>query len=74
MFDTNSHLGRNIAVIVAWIIISCGTMTVFTWYMRRREKRRLYAYATASAATKGKGKASAASLSKVEQGKEKGME
>ncbi|KAI0653466.1 hypothetical protein C8Q70DRAFT_1035581 [Cubamyces menziesii] len=74
MFDTNSHLGRNIAVIVAWIIMSCGTMTVFTWYMRRREKRRLYAYATATAATKGKGKASAASLSKVEQGKEKGVE
>ncbi|KAI0368207.1 hypothetical protein BV20DRAFT_948570 [Pilatotrama ljubarskyi] len=45
MFDTPSHLGRNIAVIIAWIIMSCGTMSVFTWYMRRREKRRLYAYA-----------------------------
>lgn len=46
MFDTNSQLGRNIAVIIAWILLSCGTITVFTWYMRRRERRILYALAT----------------------------
>ncbi|KAI0820843.1 hypothetical protein BC628DRAFT_1422520 [Trametes gibbosa] len=46
MFDTNSHLGRNVAVIIAWILMSCGTISVFTWYMRRREQRRLYAYAS----------------------------
>ncbi|KAI9069931.1 hypothetical protein FKP32DRAFT_1670972 [Trametes sanguinea] len=67
MFNTNSHLGRNIAVIVAWIIMSCGTMTVFTWYMRRREKRRLYAYAA-------QGKAASLTPSKAEKGKEKIVE
>ncbi|KAI0357269.1 hypothetical protein OH77DRAFT_1399501 [Trametes cingulata] len=65
MFDTTSHLGRNIAVIVAWIIMSCCTMTVFTWYMRRRERRRLYAYAAR------RDKKSADDPSKVEKGKEK---
>ncbi|KAI8976311.1 hypothetical protein BD414DRAFT_467212 [Trametes punicea] len=69
MFNTNSHLGRNIAVIVAWILMSCGTMSVLTWYMRRREKRRLCAYAT-----QGKTKASAPSLSMAEKGKEKTVE
>ena len=31
MFNTESHLGRNAAVIIAWIVMSCATLTVFTW-------------------------------------------
>ena len=31
MFDTENHLGRNAAVIIAWIVMSCATLTVFTW-------------------------------------------
>ncbi|PIL26822.1 hypothetical protein GSI_11083 [Ganoderma sinense ZZ0214-1] len=40
MFNTDSHLGRNAAVIIAWIIMSCATMTVFTWLVRHLEKKR----------------------------------
>ena len=40
MFDTHSHLGRNAAVIVAWVLLSCGTIAVFTWLVRRLEARR----------------------------------
>ncbi|KAI0759545.1 hypothetical protein BD413DRAFT_273447 [Trametes elegans] len=65
MFDTNSQLGKNIAVIVAWILLSCGTMSILTWYTRRREARQLRAHAaranspvdTPSKAEKGKEKA-----------------
>ncbi|OBZ73437.1 Nitrosoguanidine resistance protein SNG1 [Grifola frondosa] len=41
MFNTKSSLGRNAAVLVAWIIMSCATMTIFTWLIRRREHVRL---------------------------------
>nr|VWO94476.1 Chitin synthase (EC [Ganoderma boninense] len=40
LFNTDSHLGRNAAVIIAWIIMSCATMTVFTWLVRHLEKKR----------------------------------
>ncbi|KAM5536444.1 hypothetical protein V8D89_009880 [Ganoderma adspersum] len=40
MFNTESHLGRNAAVIIAWIIMSGATMTVFIWIIRHLEKKR----------------------------------
>ncbi|OCH87106.1 hypothetical protein OBBRIDRAFT_796525 [Obba rivulosa] len=36
LFNTESHLGRDAAVMVAWILLSCGTISLFTWGMRRR--------------------------------------
>ncbi|KAI0641589.1 hypothetical protein C8Q79DRAFT_918920 [Trametes meyenii] len=68
MFNTNSHLGKNVAVIIAWIILSCGTMTCFTWYMRRREVRQLYAHA---ATARAKAKTPDDAPSDAEKGKEK---
>lgn len=35
MFDSRAYLGRNAAVMIAWILLSCGTVAVFSWYMRR---------------------------------------
>ena len=43
MFNTESHLGRNAAVIIAWIVMSCATLTVFTWlvpWVRRKWRLR----------------------------------
>ena len=57
LFDTENFLGRNAAIIVAWIILSACTTVVFTWLVRalarRREKRAL----ARGAKGKGKGKA-----------------
>ncbi|KAI0808363.1 hypothetical protein C8Q74DRAFT_1233073 [Fomes fomentarius] len=67
MFDTNSHLGKNAAVLIAWIIMSCGTLTVFTLLMRRLEsRRRARAMRPKSPSMK--------TASLVEKGKEKGKE
>ncbi|KAI0739998.1 hypothetical protein C8Q80DRAFT_208199 [Daedaleopsis nitida] len=68
MFDTNSHLGLNAAVIVAWIIMSCGTLTVFTWLMRRIDLRRRARAIRPKSPTKAK------TLSTVEKGKEKSVD
>ncbi|RPD68703.1 hypothetical protein L226DRAFT_540433 [Lentinus tigrinus ALCF2SS1-7] len=64
MFNTNSHLGRNAAVIIAWILMSCGTLSLLTWFMLWLERRnRLRAtrpkspVKTPSVAEKGKEKA-----------------
>ena len=66
LFNTSSHLGRNAAIIVAWIVMSCGTMTLFTWLVRviehRRRTRALKRVGSKtdfdpSVAEKGKGKA-----------------
>ncbi len=67
MFDTNSHLGKNAAVLIAWILMSCGTLTVFTLLMRRLEsRRRARAMRPKSPSVK--------TASLVEKGKEKGKE
>ncbi|KAI1787220.1 hypothetical protein LXA43DRAFT_719015 [Ganoderma leucocontextum] len=67
MFNTESHLGRNAAVIIAWIIMSCATLTVFTWLVRHIEKRgRLQAQRTRS-----KSPEIANASSQAEKGKEK---
>ena len=64
MFNTNSHLGRNAAVIIAWIVMSCGTLSLLTWLMRwlevrarRRAMRPKSPVKTPSVAEKGKDKA-----------------
>lgn len=41
MFNTHTYLGRNAAVMIAWILLSCGTLVVFSWYMRRFEYPRV---------------------------------
>ena len=63
MFNTNSHLGRNAAVIIAWIVMSCGTLSLLTWFMRwlgrrshRRAMRPKSPLKTPSVAEKGKEK------------------
>ncbi|KAM5536448.1 hypothetical protein V8D89_009884 [Ganoderma adspersum] len=67
MFNTESHLGRNAAVIIAWIIMSGATMTVFTWLVRHLEKRsRLRAQRTRS-----KSPEAANTPPQAEKGKEK---
>ena len=69
MFNTDSHLGRNAAVIIAWIIMSCATMTVFTWLVRHIEKkRRLRAQRTRSKSPEA---ADTTTPSQAEKGKEK---
>ena len=61
--------GRNVAVIIAWIIMSCATMTLFTWFMRRREKReRERALRPRS---KSPAQEASPTPSKIEKGKEK---
>ncbi|TFK21059.1 hypothetical protein FA15DRAFT_598573 [Coprinopsis marcescibilis] len=37
---THNEIGLNIAVLFVWIIISCFTLVVFQWYVRKREIRR----------------------------------
>ena len=66
MFNTASHLGRNAAVIIAWIIMSCATLTLFTWLLRRIERRRLRAFQSRT-----RSKSPENTPSKVEKGKEK---
>ncbi|KAG1744774.1 hypothetical protein EDB19DRAFT_1694172 [Suillus lakei] len=36
-FDTHSYLLRNAAVLVAWVVLSALTITLSTWYPRRRK-------------------------------------
>ena len=38
MFNTRTYLGRNAAVMIAWILLSCVTVAVFSWYMRRYDE------------------------------------
>ncbi len=66
MFNTNSHLGRNAAVIIAWILMSCGTLSLLTWLKRwfeRRNRRRAM-----------RPKSPVKHLSATEKGKEKAAE
>jgi hypothetical protein len=38
IFNTHSHLGVNASVLVGWILVSCGTLSGFTWFIRRQDK------------------------------------
>lgn len=35
IFNTTDHLGRNAGVLIAWISLSCFTLSGLVWYMRR---------------------------------------
>jgi hypothetical protein len=39
IFNTKSHLGLNIGVLMAWIVLSLCTVSLFTYMMVRRERR-----------------------------------
>ncbi|KAG7094963.1 hypothetical protein E1B28_005764 [Marasmius oreades] len=36
LFDTRNNLGLNFGVLIAWVVISCITLPLFQWFMRRR--------------------------------------
>jgi len=38
IFNTHSHMGRNAGVLIAWIALSVGTITVFTYLTERRTR------------------------------------
>ncbi|KAL5480246.1 hypothetical protein ACEPAI_1516 [Sanghuangporus weigelae] len=42
LFDTYSHLGKNAGILIAWVLISCCTTALFTWFMRYWEVRKIY--------------------------------
>ena len=37
IFDTKNHLGLNAGVLIAWIVLSCITIPLFTWITRRKD-------------------------------------
>lgn len=41
IFNTNSHLSQNAGVLIAWMLISGGTTTLFTWLVRAQDVRRV---------------------------------
>ncbi|KAL5512381.1 hypothetical protein ACEPAG_3373 [Sanghuangporus baumii] len=42
LFGTYSHLGKNAGILIAWVLISCCTTALFTWFMRYWEVRKIY--------------------------------
>lgn len=38
-FDTKSHLGHNIPVLIGWLLLSMTTVALSTWVMEGRRKR-----------------------------------
>lgn len=38
MFNTRTYFGRNAAVMIAWILLSCVTIAVFSWCMHRYDQ------------------------------------
>lgn len=39
IFNTKNHLGESAGVLIAWIVLSCITVPLFTWLMRRVEMK-----------------------------------
>ena len=37
LFNTSTSFAQNAGVMIGWICLSCGTVSLFTWWMRRRE-------------------------------------
>ncbi|KAL0572822.1 hypothetical protein V5O48_009150 [Marasmius crinis-equi] len=37
LFSTKNHVGLNFGVLFAWVAISCITLPLFQWFMRRRK-------------------------------------
>lgn len=40
VFNTASRLGTDAGVLLFWAVLSAGTMALFTWWVRRRDRRR----------------------------------
>ncbi|KAJ7651154.1 hypothetical protein FB45DRAFT_31982 [Roridomyces roridus] len=36
IFETKNDLGLNFGVLIAWVVLSCGTVALFQWFVRRR--------------------------------------
>lgn len=37
LFNTSTNFAQNAGVMIGWISMSCGTLLLFTWWMRKRE-------------------------------------
>ncbi|KAH9474355.1 Nitrosoguanidine resistance protein SNG1 [Psilocybe cubensis] len=37
VFGTRNTLGKNVGILIIWVIISCTTLVGFQWYVRKRE-------------------------------------
>lgn len=48
LFDVQTNFAQNAGVMVGWIALSCGTVVLFTWWMRKREVAALLADETTS--------------------------
>ncbi|KAF7298491.1 DUF3533 domain-containing protein [Mycena kentingensis (nom. inval.)] len=38
VFGTKNELGMNFGVLFAWIVLSCVTISLFQWFVRRRAR------------------------------------
>lgn len=47
LFNTKSHLGRNVGIILAWVALSLITIPVWAIWMRKREQKKEAAAAKA---------------------------
>lgn len=48
LFNVQTNFAQNAGVMIGWIALSCGTVSLFTWWMRRREVVALLADDTTS--------------------------
>ncbi|KAH8113159.1 hypothetical protein DFH11DRAFT_365230 [Phellopilus nigrolimitatus] len=42
IFNAYSHLPTNAAVLIAWVLLSCGSLSVFTWLVRAYDVRKMH--------------------------------
>ncbi|KAL5522259.1 hypothetical protein ACEPAF_2116 [Sanghuangporus sanghuang] len=56
LFDTYSHMGKNAGILIAWVLISCCTTALSTWFMRYWEVRKFYRTRKKGETREGKGK------------------
>ncbi|KAI5123034.1 hypothetical protein M0805_007655 [Coniferiporia weirii] len=55
LFDTASHLPQNAGVLIAWVLLSCGTLSTFTWLLHVRDLRRTHRARLATSIEGGEG-------------------
>ncbi|KAJ7613506.1 hypothetical protein FB45DRAFT_981788 [Roridomyces roridus] len=55
VFRTKNEVGMNFGIVIAWIALSCITLPVFQWYMRRKAVREMEAKAAKEAEEKREG-------------------
>ncbi|KAJ2917992.1 hypothetical protein MD484_g2452, partial [Candolleomyces efflorescens] len=39
VFGTKSHMGQSVGILIAWVVISCITLPLIQWFVRRNETR-----------------------------------